>query len=144
MMGGRGMKLLQGFESCRLTAYLDAEDGWTIGWGHLGAHEGQTITQEEADALLAADLRAAEAAVTQHVRVALSHSMRDALISWTYNLGTNALQGSTMLKQLNSRDYLGAATELIRWHFDDGERSLGLLRRRFKEASLFLEDPIPK
>jgi GH24 family phage-related lysozyme (muramidase) len=43
----RGINLLKEFEGCVLTAYWDYK-GYSIGYGHLGAKEGQTITKEEA------------------------------------------------------------------------------------------------
>ena len=43
-------------EGCRLEAYRDSLGNWTIGVGHLGAHEGEVWTQEQADAQLQTDL----------------------------------------------------------------------------------------
>ena len=58
-IGEAGLALIKEFEGCRLEAYkpVSTEVYWTIGWGHYGpdVKEGQTITQAEADAMLAAD-----------------------------------------------------------------------------------------
>lgn len=49
--------LIHTFEGCRLHAYK-CPAGWTIGWGHTaGVYEGMTITREQANEYLEADLR---------------------------------------------------------------------------------------
>ena len=57
----QGIALIKSFEGCRLTAYkaVSTEKYYTIGWGHYGADvkAGQTISQDEADALLLSDLQ---------------------------------------------------------------------------------------
>lgn len=46
-----GLKLIKGFEGCRLTAYKCPAGVWTIGYGHTGGvKSGMMITQAEADA----------------------------------------------------------------------------------------------
>jgi lysozyme len=137
------LKLIARYESCEMEAYQDTASVWTIGWGHTdGVCEGDTCTQAEADAWLAEDVIVAEDAVNRHVKVPLNQCMFDALVSWTYNLGEGNLSNSTMLKKLNRRDYVHAASEITRW-FETPGSELGLLRRRLDEARLFLRDPLP-
>jgi GH24 family phage-related lysozyme (muramidase) len=60
------LPLVQQFEGCQLSAYPDPETGaepWTIGWGSTSyadgtpVQAGDTIGQEQADALLASRLK---------------------------------------------------------------------------------------
>jgi hypothetical protein len=59
--------MIEGWEGLSLTAYRDPVNILTIGYGHTGPDvtEGQTITQEQADALLADDLGRFETGVNQ-------------------------------------------------------------------------------
>lgn len=44
------IKLIMGFEGCRLIAYKCPAGIWTIGWGEtLGVKEGDIWTQDQAD-----------------------------------------------------------------------------------------------
>jgi lysozyme len=80
--------------------------------------------------------------VTGAVTAALSQSMFDALVSWTYNLGWGRLHQSSMLKQLNRANYPEAGWEMTKW-FRTAGSEWGLLRRRLDEARLFCEDRRP-
>jgi lysozyme len=122
---------------------MDTASVWTIGWGRTeGVCEGDTCTYEQADAWLEEDVATAEAAVNKYVKVPLNPCMYDALVSWTYNLGSANLSKSTMLKKLNVGDYIHAAHEMTKW-FETPGSELGLLRRRLDEARLFLKDQLP-
>ena len=47
------IKLIKGFEGCRLVAYLCPAGVWTIGWGETcGVKDGDIWTQQQADAVL--------------------------------------------------------------------------------------------
>jgi lysozyme len=137
-----GIKAIEGYEGCRLTAYQDdsPQKIWTIGVGHVnGVVPGMTITQEEAGDLLAEDLANAEAAVNSLVKVPLSQPQFDALVSFTFNLGAGALRESTLLRKLNAGDYQGAAAEFGKWCHAGNQVLPGLVRRRAAEAAMFKE-----
>ncbi|HIC59050.1 MAG TPA: hypothetical protein EYO71_03100 [Rhodospirillales bacterium] len=69
----------------------------------------------------------------------LSDDMFSALCSWTYNLGTGALQRSSLRRlYLNDGRYEEAADEFLRWVFCNGRRLRGLILRRNDERALFL------
>jgi lysozyme len=139
-IGKAGLELVKSFESCKLEAYKDGGGVWTIGWGHTGGvKEGQVCTQEQADAWLAEDLDQAESDVELYTRVELGQEQFDALVSFAFNLGGNALRKSTLLRKLNSGDTAGAAKEFPKWKFDNGKEVAGLLRRRLAEQELFLQ-----
>lgn len=131
------------FESCKLAAYPDpgSKDGkpWTIGWGHTGPEvvKGLVWTQEQADAAFLVDITSFESAATGLIKVPLTQGQFDALVLFAYNVGSKALETSTLLRKLNSGDYDGAALEFRRWNRNDGKTMRGLTRRRAAEECLF-------
>jgi lysozyme len=142
----RGIDLIKSFEGCVLKAYPDPGTGgdpWTIGWGTTrGVKRGMTITQEEADLLLAEDVNGFASQVSRMVRVPLNQNQFDALVSFVYNVGAGAFGNSTLLRLLNEGEYEGAAGQFGRWvHGGNGETLPGLVRRRAAEKALFEEKP---
>ena len=110
-----GVKLLHGSEACRLTAYQDVKGVWTIGWGHIGPSvcKGLTWTQAQADAQFAIDVSGAEHSVNAGVSAPISQNQFDALVDFTFNVGSGAFSGSTLLRLLNHRDYEGASEQFL-------------------------------
>ena len=119
-MSKEGIEMLKRFEGVRgkpvLKAYWDYQ-GWSIGYGHLGAKEGQRITVEEAERLLARDLRWAEREVNG-MQVELEQCQFDALVSLVYNIGTGQFRSSTVRKLVReSREARAALEEAwYRWN----------------------------
>lgn len=144
--------LIAQFEGLSLTPYQDSAGKWTIGYGHLIIPgdpyypQGSltSITQADADALLAADTQAAQDCVDQSVTVALTDNQRAALVSLVFNIGCGAFQASTLLALLNQADYAGAAAQFDVWnHVTDPASgqlvvSAGLTTRRASETALFM------
>jgi lysozyme len=136
----QGLELTKKFEGCRLTAYQDARGVWTIGYGHTGpeVHEGMTITQEEADTLLANDIKWASEVVNRMVTgYPLLQQEFDALVDFVFNVGAKAFAESTMLAELNQGNPVGAANEFEKWSHVSGKVVAGLLRRRDAERAEF-------
>ena len=133
-----GLSLIKKFEGCRLEAYYCSGGVLTIGYGHTGGvKESDTITQEEAEKLLRADVFKFEEYVEDNVMVELDQGQFDALVAWTFNLGPGNLRESTMLKKLNEADYASVPSEMKRWNKAGGKTLDGLIRRRNAEALLF-------
>lgn len=136
--------LVRHFEGRYLGAYLCPAGVPTIGYGHTGpdVRLGMTISQDDADALLAADLDAAAADVDRLVHVRLSPNQRGALASFVFNLGPGALASSTLLRRLNEDDFAGGADEFGKWVYATvgGRKAIldGLVTRRAAERALFL------
>jgi GH24 family phage-related lysozyme (muramidase) len=137
-----GLQLLKTWEGCRLSAYPDPASGgdpWTIGYGHTGpeVHAGLVITQQQADAWLLSDAAVAARAIDRLVGdVAMSPRQRDALISFCFNVGAGAVEGSTLRRRLLAGEQVGKvlAEELPRWcHGPQGPME-GLRRRRAAEV----------
>lgn len=142
-----GVALIKAHEGLRLEAYPDIGYGWdraTIGYGHTSqagppaVTRGMKITAADADAILRADLVKFEQAVAKAVKVPLTQSQFDALVSFTFNLGPGNLGKSTLLRKLNAGDYAGAAAEFPKWNKSNGKVLAGLTRRRADEQALFL------
>ena len=98
----KGLALTEQFEGCRLSAYKDQVGVWTIGYGHTepDVKPGITITNAQAEALLAQDVKRAESCVNNLVSVQLTQQEFDALVDFIFNLGTGAFSSSTMLREL--------------------------------------------
>ena len=153
-----GIALVKEFESCRLVAFWDALGRrWTIGWGRTaGVQEGDTCSQDRADAWLLEDLAVAEAIVLGCLGdVPVTDSQLSALTSFTYNVGPGERgvkdgfrelrsgEPSTMLRCLLAGNYGGAAAEFPSWDHAGGLAVAGLLRRRMAEQQLFLSGGYP-
>ncbi|HBU8851085.1 TPA: lysozyme [Citrobacter sedlakii] len=140
----KGIALIKEFEGCKLTAYQDSVGVWTIGYGWTQPVDGKpiragmTIKQETAERLLKTGLVSYESDVSRLVKVGLTQGQFDALVSFTYNLGSRALSTSTLLRKLNCGDYTGSADEFLRWNKAGGKVLNGLTRRREAERALFL------
>jgi lysozyme len=57
----------------------------------------------------------------------------DAVISWAFNVGSQAACGSTLVKKLQAFDYPGACKELLKWDKFKGASLPGLTVRRQSE-----------
>jgi lysozyme len=135
-----GIKLIKRFEGCRLTAYKDAVGVLTIGYGHTGdVRSGETITQAQADKLLAADVAKFAKGVATLIKVPINQNKFDALVSFAYNCGLGALKTSTLLSLVNKKDFKGAANEFEKWTHAGGKVLKGLVSRRKAEKALFLK-----
>ncbi|MDB5095480.1 MAG: muraminidase [Candidatus Eremiobacteraeota bacterium] len=113
----------------------------TIGDGHTGpdVHPGQRITPAEAASLLAADLHGFEVAVNNMVAHDINSNQFSALVSLAYNIGSGALQRSSLLAALNAGNVKQAADDFgLYVHGPNGEVMAGLVTRRAQERALFL------
>lgn len=136
--------LIKLFESCRLKAYPDPKTGgapWTIGWGHTGPDVAPTTvwTQQQADIAFNADLKKFETGVSGLLKVQVLLCQFDALVSFAYNCGLQALAGSTLLKLVNAQ--LAAETcadQFGLWISRGSPAEKGLRRRRAIERAMFL------
>ena len=144
-----GANLVKHFESCmkkcgpdRFASYQCPAHVWTIGWGttsELGhkIRAGMVWTQAQCDAAFLHDMVAFEADVKRLVKVPLTQWQFDSLTSFSYNCGSGAFAGSTLLKRVNAKDFDGAALEFHKWCKGGGKKLDGLVRRRASEALLF-------
>jgi len=167
----KGIKALMDMEAVELMPYLDQAQKLTVGIGHLlterEIESGQInidgnlivwrngLTREQSISLMQQDLKKAEDAVNRLVKVPLSQNQFDALTFWCYNVGTEAVKGSTLLQELNYGHYEAVPVELAKWNKvtkkvvqADGTVkkvrvvSNGLVKRRNKEIAIWKGETI--
>jgi GH24 family phage-related lysozyme (muramidase) len=146
-LSAQGARFIGHFEGFRPHLYNDAAGHCTIGYGHLvhmGACNGtepqefkRGLTQGEAESLLQEDAQKAADAVRSDVHVPLNQQQFDALVSFVYNLGAAAFASSTLLRDLNARNFGAAPGQLRQWTHAGGKVLPGLVARRNAEAELF-------
>jgi len=166
--------LVKKWEGLYLKAYLCPTGHPTIGWGTTryvqhtmikrGGKDyktaqgekvqlGDTITIEEAERNLHAELNEFAWQIKKYLKVELTQGQFDAIVSLTYNiglgnkdLGVDGFTTSTCLRKLNMRDYQGAADAILLWNKGtiNGEKVViqGLVNRRKEERELFLSGTI--
>jgi len=139
-----GLALIRGWEGCRLKAYKDPVGILTIGYGHTsmaGPPEvrlGMTISQEEAERMLATDLVRYEAAVDTVITQPMNENERAAMISLCYNIGGSGFARSSVARYFNEGNKAKAAASFLMWVKAGGKTLPGLINRRNAEMDLFL------
>ena len=130
--------LIKSFEQLRLNSYLCPAGKWTIGYGHTdGVNQGMLITEKTADAFLKQDIQKAEDEVNR-IDADLTQEQFDALVSFVFNVGTQAFRVSTLRKLIerNPNDKK-IADEFRRWVYAGNTMLPGLVNRREKEIQLY-------
>lgn len=106
----------------------------TIGFGTTeGVRLGDRIDPVKALERALADMQKFEGAIKECVKVPLKQTEYEAYLSLSYNIGSRAFCGSTLVKKLNQFDYAGACQEILRWDRAGGKIINGLTVRRQKE-----------
>lgn len=136
----QGIDLIKAFEGFSASVYQCPAGYPTIGYGHLVKGNevfDRPISRSQADTLLRDDVRFAEHAVSRWIRVALTQGQFDSLVSFTFNLGSGALQRSTLRRVINRGHHHEVPRQLKRWVWSGGHKLKGLVRRRHAEALLY-------
>jgi len=101
-------------------------------------------TREYCEERLTKDLNEHAEAIKHYVTVPLTQNQYDSLVSFIFNLGSNAFKNSTLLKKLNQNLYSEIPAQLMRWDKARVNGKLiplaGLTRRRAAEAAMFSAD----
>lgn len=148
-VNARGLAFIKAAEGLRLTAYRCSAGRWTIGWGHTGAdvHEHMVIPLELAERLFDSDVKRHSEGLARYIRVPVTPNQWAALVSLAFNMGIEAIGGSTLVRLLNDGKPLAAANEFLVWKYvnvskDPKKRDMredkGLVKRRREERELFL------
>jgi len=144
-------QLIKSWEKCRLEAYKDSGGIWTCGWGSTGPdiNEHTVWTQEEADKRFNDHFQHMVTQVRSLLLYPdlLSENQMSAILSLSYNIGTEAFKASTLRTQLNLCSPLidngqimkRISEQFLRWEFDNHKQVPGLLARRKAEQAIFLE-----
>jgi len=163
----KGLALIEHYEGIRSLAYRCPAGVWTIGIGTTiypdgtPVKEGDRISYDQARDYLMHDLRKIEYQLGQMLTIRLLQHQFDALVSFAYNVGCNALRKSTLLRYVNARETnTSIEYTFLMWTkcagipgIDDdhdgqvdesGEKkvSQGLTKRRRSEAWLFINNEL--
>lgn len=113
---------------------------WTIGYGSTGADIGPATVWgiEQVKERYATQSAGFMRQVAEALTVPISPMQLAMLTSLAYNIGIKAFRGSTLLRLLNTGDYLGAADQFLRWNKAQGKVMAGLVTRRAAERANFL------
>ena len=136
----RGLSLLKQLEGLRLKAYVCEAGKSTIGYGHrIKEGDSLEITKKQADVLLRNDVVYFEARVNNMLHIEVNKFMFDALVIMAYNIGANALETSTLMKNINANKDTGIKYDnWLAWSFVNKKFSQGLNNRRKREILLWM------
>ena len=154
-MTDKGLELIKHWEGCSLTAYKCSAGKWTIGYGATHYVNGTPVkegdklkSEEEASDLLIKLVKTFEDAVDRLVSSNINPYQRDALISFTYNVGEYNLGRSTLLKKVNNNpNDKTIKDEFAKWVHCNKKVLKGLVTRRKAESDLYFTEwaePLPE
>jgi len=146
-------------EGLRLAPYLCPAGYWTIGIGNRFLADGspvtartKSVTEPEAVALAQQTLSGLRVKLRVSVTVPLTPWQEGALLSWQFNVGSNAMCRSTLVSVLNRKFYAAAGQQLLVWDkitvrdrlsgLDKKIVSTGLQRRRRLELVIYSGRPV--
>lgn len=119
--------------------YIDPVGVLTVCVGSTSNVElGKFYSEQQCTQRLIDDLRTAESAVNR-CTPAIPKTMKPALVSFTFNVGSGAYCSSTLAKLANKGEYVAACQQLYRWVYAGGKVLPGLVKRRDAEALSCLE-----
>jgi lysozyme len=140
-----GIELIKRWEGFRSDPYVCPAGVVTIGYGNTYYENGAKIRMSDppistsrAEALLRNTVKHYEAGVDSMTRDDITQAQFDALVSFAYNVGLEALRKSTLLKKVNANpnDIL-IYNQFLRWNKAGGRVLQGLTKRRKEEARMY-------
>ncbi len=141
----QGIDLIKQFEGVRLKPYKDVIGIWTYGIGAIHDINGKPVTAstepltiQQAEQLLAKQLKTYEDFVNKNNKIPLTQNQFDSCVSLCYNIGPGNFLKSSVLRYCNKKAYKEAADGFLLWNKAGGKVIQGLINRRIAERSLFL------
>ena len=142
-----GINLIIKWEGLRLKPYLCSAGVPTIGYGSTRYADGRKvklndapISKEMALLLFEKTITIYEDAVDVYTRDDINQNQFNALVSFAYNLGNQALKNSTLLKKVNyNPNDKNIALEFAKWVNAGGKRIEGLVNRRNDEIKMYFK-----
>jgi lysozyme len=139
--------LVKRFEGFSSKPYLCPASVCTIGYGTTIYPNGRrvrledkSLTEKEAEDILKHELNEFGKRVDSMTIDSINQAQFDALTSFAYNLGANALKGSTLLKKVNANPSdPSIRNEFRKWVNAGGKTLKGLVLRRTAEADLYFK-----
>ena len=157
-----GWGLISSWEGTQTTAYEDMAGIATIGVGstyypagtkyirngieHIATSKtkvlmGDKITTVEAHRMARDEAQATFGkGIAKCITAPISQNEFDAYTSMSYNIGTNAFCGSTLVRLLNAYNYGEACKQILRWVYVGSKRVQGLVNRRNEEFKMCIGD----
>jgi lysozyme len=129
-VSSKGLELIKEFEGFSGVAYLCSAKKATIGYGNTFWEDGtpvkigDQISKERAETLLKHVVDNFSVAVEVDIKIEVTQNQFDALVSLAYNIGLGAFKNSTLLRQLNRGNFVGASQEFLRWNKSNGKRKV--------------------
>lgn len=157
MISAKGHEFLERLEGKRAKAYKDSGGKLSIGIGHLitqserssgkikimgaGVKYSNGLTNDQINDLFIQDISKHEGTVSLAIHdsayKAWEQHQVDALVSFSFNIGSGAFNKSTLAKYIESGEIGKIPGQLKRWVYDNGEKVQGLVNRRKLEIGLF-------
>ena len=116
--------------------YKDIVGVTTVCYGETKNVEQRRYSDEECAQMLVARLGEFNAEIGRCINRPVPDNVRAAVLSWAYNVGSDAACKSTLMRRLNAGDFAGACAELSRWTMAGGKVVKGLANRRAHERAL--------
>ena len=143
------MPIIKKFEGFRAAPYRDSAGIPTIGYGTILYPGGAkvtmgdaTITEQLATGFLSDQMSLKSAQIAPLLQRPASLHQAAAMLSLTYNIGSDAFKGSTVLRQFNAGNLTAAADAFLMWDKATVDGKLvtvdGLHNRRVQERTIFL------
>ena len=143
------LPLIKQFEGFSAAVYKDSAGIPTIGYGSITYPSGTPvtmndppITEPEAESYLSFQMSQKSVAIAPFLQRAASLHQAAAILSLTYNIGTDAFKGSSVLRFFNANNIPAAADAFLMWDKAtvDGQLVVvqGLFNRRTAERTIFL------
>jgi lysozyme len=135
-----GVSLIRAFEGFSSVVYVCPAGFPTVGYGHVvqaGERFETPLSPDAGEALLRKDLPRYESAVCRLIDMPLGDLCFDALVSFTFNLGEDALAASTLRRLVNVGRVTEVGPQFDRWVFAGARKLPGLVRRRAAERALW-------
>ncbi|RAK21624.1 lysozyme [Flavobacterium aquaticum] len=142
-----GLKLIMKYEGFSATPYLCPAGVPTIGYGTTRYSDGtkvtmkdEAITKEQAIEILKEQVKNYELAVDAMTTDKVNQNQFNALVSFAYNLGVNALKKSNLLRVINLNIWDGKIErEFNKWVYANGRVLKGLQKRRNDESKMYFK-----
>ncbi|MBL8549116.1 MAG: lysozyme [Hyphomonadaceae bacterium] len=139
-----GLQRIQAFEGFQGAPMALADGRFIYGHGHVAMSAPQAqVTRAQAAELLKSDLAPAERAVNAMVRVALSQSQFDSLVSFAYSIGVANFAKCETLRRVNAGEFAAAGCAMDAWRKSavSGQSEVveALVRRRAQERAMLTE-----
>lgn len=137
------LALVKRFEGFRAEPLALGDGRWLLGHGHVSnAPPAQLIGETEAEFLLKEDLEEVCQVLRRAVPNGLTQSQFDALTSFGFSIGVEALERSDVISLVSEGRIGEAASALETWRVSGASGSLAavLVRRREAEKAMLMAD----